>query len=204
MVQHADIDHTGLTGISSGAVATDAIWDAAGDLAVGTGANTAAKLSIGATNGMDLRRVSGAVAWAFPPGHSLSRVEYTGNVSLTNTAEASADTIVTAGAISFDGSTVVDIEFFCPGASVQATAAASAIFWLYDGSSSIGKIAQVRNVAASSIIVPVLAVRRLTPSNASHTYSIRGTTSSGTSIANAGAGGAGNFTPGHIRIMIAG
>ena len=33
---------------SSGAVATDAIWDAAGDLAIGTGANTAAKLTKGA------------------------------------------------------------------------------------------------------------------------------------------------------------
>lgn len=35
----------------SGDVATDVIWDAAGDLAVGTGANTAAKLSAGATSG---------------------------------------------------------------------------------------------------------------------------------------------------------
>jgi len=47
---------------SSGNVATDAIWDAAGDLAVGTGANTAAKLAIGAAGGA-LSRVNGAVAW---------------------------------------------------------------------------------------------------------------------------------------------
>lgn len=66
---HSDIDHTGLTGISSGNVATDSIWDAAGDLAVGSGANTAAKLAIGAAGGA-LSRVNGAVAWnsgtAFP------------------------------------------------------------------------------------------------------------------------------------------
>lgn len=31
----------------SGAVASDSIWDAKGDLAVGTGANTAAKLTVG-------------------------------------------------------------------------------------------------------------------------------------------------------------
>ena len=53
----------------TGAVATDAIWDAAGDLAVGSGANTAAKLAIGAAGGA-LSRVNGAVAWnsgtAFP------------------------------------------------------------------------------------------------------------------------------------------
>jgi len=41
------------TDITGGSVATDAIWDAKGDLAVGTGANTAAKLTVG-TNGMQL------------------------------------------------------------------------------------------------------------------------------------------------------
>lgn len=35
---------------TTGSVATDAIWDAAGDLAVGTGADTAARLAIGASN----------------------------------------------------------------------------------------------------------------------------------------------------------
>ena len=49
-------------GGSAGSVATDAIWDAAGDLAVGSGANTAAKLTIGAAGGA-LSRINGAVAW---------------------------------------------------------------------------------------------------------------------------------------------
>jgi hypothetical protein len=56
-------------GSGSGNVATDAIWDAAGDLAVGSGANTAAKLAIGAAGGA-VSSVNGAVAWnsgtAFP------------------------------------------------------------------------------------------------------------------------------------------
>lgn len=56
-------------GGSSGAVATDAIWDAAGDLAVGSGANTAARLAKGAA-GANLSTYNGAVAWnggtAFP------------------------------------------------------------------------------------------------------------------------------------------
>jgi hypothetical protein len=62
MVDHATIDHTGITG-TGGSVATDAIWDAAGDLAVGSGANTAAKLTKGA-DGTVLTMVAGAVAWA--------------------------------------------------------------------------------------------------------------------------------------------
>jgi hypothetical protein len=45
-----------------GAVATDTIWDAAGDLAVGSGANTAAKLSAGAAGGV-LAMGNSAVIW---------------------------------------------------------------------------------------------------------------------------------------------
>lgn len=39
-----------IAGSAGGSVATDAIWDAKGDLAVGTGANTSEKLTVGANN----------------------------------------------------------------------------------------------------------------------------------------------------------
>lgn len=51
----------------SGDVATDAIWDAAGDLAVGTGANTAAKLAKGSD--LDVLTISASThvpVWAAP------------------------------------------------------------------------------------------------------------------------------------------
>lgn len=48
--------------VGVGAVATDAIWDAAGDLAVGTGANTAARLAIG-TSGYVLTSNGTTAAW---------------------------------------------------------------------------------------------------------------------------------------------
>jgi hypothetical protein len=56
----------------SGAVATDGIWDAKGDLAGGTGANTASKLSVG-TNGHVLTADSAeatGLKWAAPGGVS--------------------------------------------------------------------------------------------------------------------------------------
>ena len=49
-------------GGAGGAVATDAIWDAAGDLAVGSGADTAAKLTKGAAGGA-LSMINAGVAW---------------------------------------------------------------------------------------------------------------------------------------------
>lgn len=48
--------------IEGGSVATDAIWDAAGDLAVGTGADTAAKLAKGNAGGV-LAMGNSAVIW---------------------------------------------------------------------------------------------------------------------------------------------
>lgn len=53
-----------------GDVATDAIWDAKGDLAVGTGANTASKLTVGA-NDLVLMAASGeatGLKWGSPAG----------------------------------------------------------------------------------------------------------------------------------------
>ena len=55
---------------AGGSVATDAIWDAKGDLAVGTGANTASKLTVGA-DGKYLKAASGeatGVKWDTPAG----------------------------------------------------------------------------------------------------------------------------------------
>jgi hypothetical protein len=54
---------------SGGDVATDAIWDAKGDLAVGTGADTAARLAVGSDGqaiGADSSRSSGIRWGAFP------------------------------------------------------------------------------------------------------------------------------------------
>ena len=48
--------------------------------------------------------------------------------------------------------------------------------------------------------IAVHAFRRLTPSNASHTYSIRGFVTSGTGVAAAGAGGSTALMPAFIRI----
>lgn len=55
-------DGTWNTPSGTGAVASDTIWDAAGDLAVGSGADTAAKLTKGADGGM-LAMGNGSVIW---------------------------------------------------------------------------------------------------------------------------------------------
>ena len=186
---------------ASGSVATDAIWDAAGDLAVGSGANTAARLAIGATNGMALRRVSGSVAWDLPPGYEFSYIEFTSAVSITATTEGTANTVVTSDAVTYDGSTAILIDFFSYTAGPPSGGNNTLQLWLYDGASSIGTLGQINitNAAAANLKSLRLA-RRLTPSAASHTYSVRGSVNTGTGTVYAGAGGTGNAVPGYIRI----
>ena len=88
-------------GGASGAVATDAIWDAAGDLAVGTGANTAAKLTKG-SDGHVLQVSAGSVVWATPPAAASTGARYP--VQTASQASASATTrVVTFGTAPTNG-----------------------------------------------------------------------------------------------------
>lgn len=157
MVQHADIDHTGITGVG------------------GTGN-------------------------AGTP-YEVDYVEFTSAVSPNATTEATANTVVTANAVAFDGSTIAIIEFWAFSARPDNGAAIRNMsFYLYDGSSSIGRIGLVTTPAAQLDNKPVHLMRRLTPSNASHTYSIRAAVSAGTGSIGAGAGGNAADMPGFIRI----
>lgn len=133
-------------------------------------------------------------------GSELAYAEFTTAITLAGTTEATATSIVSAGAVSFDGSTIVMIECYIPS-MVNNNSTSNARFWLYDGASSIGEIGRTTNPAAAAAAVgqPVPLKHRLMPSNGSHTYSIRGSSPGGAS-AGAGAGGAGNLMPGFIRI----
>lgn len=186
-----------------GDITTDAAWAAKGDLIVATGNDAASVLTVGA-NGTRPEAASGestGIKWSYPPGYEFDYTAYTsGNINVTATAEASADTLVTGGAVSYDGSTVICLEFFAPVATSQATAGNNLIFYLYDGSSSVGIIAQYTNPASSAARRAVYAKLRLTPSNASHTYSVRATTSAGTGVVGNGTGGSsGAYWPMYIR-----
>jgi len=75
MADHDTHDHTGVPGVG-GSVATDTIWDAAGDLVQGTGANTAAKLSAGASGKvLTAHGSSAALTWETPSSGGVSTVD---------------------------------------------------------------------------------------------------------------------------------
>lgn len=187
--------------ISGGGIAAT-LADNAGDMLVASANDTWAKLATPTVNGQALQRVSGSPAWALPPGYEFDYAQWTSNVQPTATTEATANTVVTGNAVTYDGSTAVIIEFFCPDARPDAAAASRSMqLWLYDGSSSIGQIGALSTPAAASDVKPIVCRVRITPSAAAHTYSIRASVSAGTGRLNAGAGGNGVIYPGYIRIV---
>jgi hypothetical protein len=142
MVQHADIDHTGLTG-AGGSVATDAIWDAAGDLAVGSGANTAAKLTKG-SDGTVLTVTAGAVGWSAPAAGGVGKVAHAGPIGwspqITSTGNYDLAAVSGANAGAFAVPVYVTGPMSAEGIAVvngDAASARSCEFRLYlDGGDS--------------------------------------------------------------------
>jgi hypothetical protein len=143
-----------------------------------------------------------SVADAINNAAELAYVQITAPKSVTSNVEATADLIVAAPAVVYDGVNPVLIEFFCPGVSPPTTLGATLSLWIFQDGTSIGRAA-VTTPAASALYAPVHMVRRLTPTAASHTYAIHGTSSTGTAgTVNAGPGGTGaQWIPSFIRIV---
>jgi len=151
--------------------------------------------TLGPTN---MNKIETALAAA--PGSELAYVEFTADVSVVATTAAGATTIVTAAAVTFDGSTAVWVEFQAARVETSSVTAIPSIIDLWDGASDLGILGSVLN-ATNAIATPFSRARRLTPSSGSHTFSVRGwQPSGGPYVIRAGAGGAGVNLPGHIRI----
>ncbi len=135
------------------------------------------------------------------PGFEIAHVEFTASVTVSATTAAGANDVVSSGAISFDGTSRVCIEFFSMDVATGATAGSYVYVMLWDDATDLGRIAQSGSGGSLDIERAVLARRFLTPSNASHTYKIKAyrVNSNGTVVA--GAGGVDTPLPGYIRIQ---
>lgn len=83
-----------------GSVATDTLWDTAGDLAIGTGADTAAKLAIGASATV-LTSNGSTAAWAAATGfdaYALADTAQTLSASTTMQSDAKLKIAISASA----------------------------------------------------------------------------------------------------------
>lgn len=117
-----------------------------------------------------------------------------GNPSITATTEAAANVVVTADPITLDGATSIWVEFFIP-----RTSGGDATFWLYDGSTSLGKLGFIAGNGPGT----TTGRRRLTnPSAGAHTYSVRVSRSGSATSYNSGdPNQPGGFGPAYIRVV---
>lgn len=132
------------------------------------------------------------------PALELAYTEYTANVTISATVEASATTIVTASSLDLDGQAIL-VEFYCPRLDVADTAD-DVLLTLWDGSTDLGRLSW-QIVTGADIAWPVHLARKITPTVGSHTYSVRGwKVGAGSAVANAGSGTSGSLLPGFIRV----
>lgn len=129
--------------------------------------------------------------WATQGGAELDYVEATSNTSVTATAEGSGNTSLTGASVSYDGSTVIEIEAYFPNIIPGTNWVRTAFF---EDGSTMGIVHHAQSQGGSKMAT------RITPSNASHTYSVRHWVDAGTGTMAGGAGGAGAFEPCFMRI----
>ena len=150
--------------------------------------------------------LKGDGSWAVPSSaasgtwQELGYTEFTSDVSVTSTTEATPDDVVSAGALTFSGQPVV-IEFFAPQA--QQVNNAELRFSLWEGATNRGKIGAQGAIGNAGGHGPILVRRRIAaPSAGSITFKVSAFNSSaGTGTVKAGSGGSGAFLPGYIRIL---
>jgi hypothetical protein len=125
------------------------------------------------------------------PGYEFDYVERSTSLSVSATTAAGANTVIDGTSITFDGSTIVLVEFVCP--LVDSSQFISVDLW--DGSTDLGVIAQNNGGTA-----PLYGSLRLTPSAAAHTFHIKAWRGTGSANIDAGAGGAGTRVAAFYRV----
>jgi hypothetical protein len=155
----------------------------------------------GAAGKVPVASSAAAGTWSFPPGFEINYTQITAPVNIVSTTEATGTTILSPGALTFDGTAVI-CEFF--GNLSLPTAAASnlLVVSLFEGATQITELGTWRTEVTSPVPLAVAyCAFRFTPTAASHTYTITAFVSSttGTPAVSGGPGGTGANPPAFVR-----
>lgn len=142
---------------------------------------------------------SGAAA-VFPPGYEISYTQITSPVNVVSTTEASGTTIISPGAITFDGGLVL-LEFWAPYVIPPHVVGDAITINLFEGATQITRLIQLAAASTSPGFTPEIARYRFTPSAGAHTYTITAYVdiTTGTPGVGAGSGGTGGCAPCFLR-----
>lgn len=142
-------------------------------------------------------------------GKEIAYSQITASVNVASTTEATGTTIISPGAVVFDGAPVICEFFACRIATPDVTVINTSNFVvvsLFEGATQISRLAFIfinENIGAGGVALqaPVYGALRFTPTAASHTYTITAFASSATGPPSvfAGAGGTATDSPAFVR-----
>ncbi len=137
-----------------------------------------------------------------PPGFEIAYAQITAAVNVTGTSSGAATTVISPGAILFDGTPVL-VTVSCPQILCDTNANGDLFaVSLFEGATELGMIARARSVsAANPLVTPVSGMYRFTPTAGFHTYTVACyvTANSGPAIFNCGSGGTNALLPAFVR-----
>ncbi len=129
------------------------------------------------------------------PGYQWDYVTQTTDLTVTATTAGAAQAFLTGNAVSYDGATRVKLEWWSPNVNGTGVAIAE----LYDGSTD--QSLRIGQGGPSATGAPMYGVYFFTPSNASHTYSIKFWRA--TANMNVSGNGSGIYAPAFLRVTTA-
>jgi hypothetical protein len=160
-----------------------------------------AQLPAGTANGVATLDATGKIPAGQLPataGAELAYQQITAAVTVTVVAASAAVQVVSAGAVTFDGSPVI-VDFYAPALSTGATGAPFLVVSLWADGVDIGRIVTLSG--AVNMNIPAFARRKLTPAAGSHTYTVRAYATVSNGFVQAGTGTTpDSFSPAFIRI----
>lgn len=139
---------------------------------------------------------SSAGAWAYPPGFEINYTQDTSVTNIVSTTEATGTTILSPGAITFDGTAVL-LTVFIPDIRMPSAAAGNnMIISLFESSTQIGRLGVIITPSVTAAEgTTFYGQYRFTPTAASHTYTITASVASTTGTPSCGGGAGGTGTP---------
>lgn len=144
---------------------------------------------------LDDTTVAAALDTLVVPGRLLAYTEKTSDTSLT---DATLIEVCNSGSLSFDGSTKICVEAFCP--KVTHGGGNTACYCrIYEDSTIVSQIGFYGETAGADTEISLAYYG--TPASGSHTYAFKIFSSGSTSTAKGGSGGSGGaWTPSYIRV----
>lgn len=140
-----------------------------------------------------------AGSWKYPPGFEINYTQATASVTVASTTEATGTTILSPGAIVFDGTPVL-LHFFCMRVNTNTVLGNGVTLSLFEGATQITRLGLMVTVAAQTQLAPWSLFYRFTPTAASHTYTLTAfSTNANDAQFECGSGGTGAQSPMFVR-----